>query len=158
MSIFARELEMQLHQIATFLQEDVKRQLIDDGHKATGELIDSIKAVVSKGSDMFVIEGSMAKQGVFVISGRKKGLKGIPIDALVRWIQQKGFSNDIKQTRGIAFAIQTSVKKKGIKPNDFIGKVFDTNRKLIEDKINNAIKKALDISITNLVTNAKQII
>jgi len=156
MSIFTQQLEMQLHQVATFLQEDIKRQLIDDGHTATGELVDSIKATVARGSNMYVIEGNMAKQGQFIISGRQKGAKGVPIDALVKWIQNKNFSNGVKETRGIAFAIQSSIKEKGIKADDFIGKVFDKNKGFISDKINNAVKIALDLSLTNLINNAKQ--
>lgn len=157
MSIFTTELELQLHQIAVFLQEDIKRQLIDDGHTATGGLVDSIKATVSRGSDAFVIEGHMAKQGIFVISGRDKGAKGVPIDALVKWIEIKNFSQGITDTRGLAFAIQKSIKKKGIKPSDFIGKVFKENETLIEDRIHNAIDKALNVSLDNLITNAKKL-
>lgn len=152
----SEELRRQLNVISTFLQEDIKQQLIDDEHNASGELVASIKNVVSEGSDMFVIEGSMAKQGVFVISGREVGAKGVPIDALVKWIENKGFSAGIKGTRGLAFAIQKSIKKKGIKPNDFISEVFDKNRNNINQRIEEATRKSLDVALTNLVNNAKQ--
>ena len=155
MSIFTQEIERQLYQISTFLQEDIKQILLDKGHNATGELVESIKNTVSRGSDMFTIEGSMAKQGEFVINGRL-GAKGVPIDALVKWIQNKNFSNGISSTRGLAFAIQKSIKKKGIKPDDFIGEVFDKNKGLIERKLDEAVGNALTLSLTNLVNNAQQ--
>tara|TARA_R110002167_G_scaffold174781_2_gene373732 strand:+ start:2623 stop:3099 length:477 start_codon:yes stop_codon:yes gene_type:complete len=156
MSIFTQEIERQLYQISTFLQEDIKQILLDKGHNATGELVESIKNTVSRGSDMFTIEGSMAKQGEFVINGRLIGAKGVPIDALVKWIQNKNFSNGISSTRGLAFAIQKSIKKKGIKPDDFIGEVFDKNKGLIERKLDEAVGNALTLSLTNLVNNAQQ--
>ena len=155
---FTQQLEMQLYQIATFLKEDIKQQLLDDGHRATGELIESINTVVSKGSDMFVIEGMMGKTGLFIITGRQAGAKGVPIDALVKWIENKGFSDGIRSTRGIAFAIQKSIKEKGIKPDDFIGKVFEKDRDLIYQKLQSAAYDALNVSLTNLINNANKFI
>ena len=96
MSVFTEEINRQLYQISTFLQEDIKQILIDDGHTATGELVNSIKNTVSTGSGVFVIEGHMAKHGEYIIRGRKEGAKGIPIKALIKWISQKNFSSGIK--------------------------------------------------------------
>lgn len=152
------ELEAQLLMIAAYLETEIKNQLLENGHKATGQLIESISNTVSRGSNMFVIEGSMAKQGAFVISGRAKGLKGVPIDALVNWIKAKNFSTTIKSTRGLAFAIQKSIKEKGIKPDDFIGDTFEKNRNRISRDVEQAIEKSLDFALTNLVNNAKQFI
>ena len=152
---FNQTLEMNLYQIATFLKADIKQQLIDDGHRATGELVDSINTAVIQGSNMWVIEGSMAKQGEYIIRGRQAGSKGVPIDALVKWIENKNFSDGVSSTRGLAFAIQKSIKKKGIKPDDFISKVFEKNRDLIGRKLDEAVYNALDASLTNLVNQAK---
>lgn len=151
----ANQLEQSLHVIATYLREDIKQRLIDDGHEATGELINSIKTIVGRESSMYKIDGFMAKQGVFIISGRSAGAKGIPIDALVKWIENKNFSDGIKNTRGLAFAIQTSIKKKGIKPNDFIGKSFDENRLFIGNRLMDAVSEQMHLSITNMINNAK---
>lgn len=152
----ANQLEQSLHVIATYLREDIKQRLIDDGHEATGELINSIKTVVGRESSMYKIDGFMAKQGVFIISGRSAGAKGVPIDALVKWIENKNFSDGIKSTRGLAFAIQTSIKKKGIKPNDFIGKSFDANRVFIGNSLHQAVSDQMHISIKNMINHSKQ--
>ena len=150
------ELYIQLQVMARFLEAQIKQRLIQTGHKASGALEKSIEAVVKRGSDMYVIEGSMAKQGEFVIRGRQAGLKGVPIDALVKWIENKGFTDSAKSTRGIAFAIQTNIKKKGIKPDDFIGHVFDVNKANIDQQLSRAAEKALDLELTNLINRAKQ--
>lgn len=153
--VFTKEIEMQLYQIATFLKADIKQQLLDDGHRATGELIESIETVVAKGLNVFTIEGYMGKQGLFIINGRKAGAKGVPIDALVKWIENKGFSDGARDTKGIAFAIQKTIIKEGIEPDDFIGKVFEKDKDLISKKINDAAYNALNVSLTNLINNAK---
>lgn len=150
------ELEIQLNEIAEFLKKDIQDILLADGHKATGELISSIENTVIKGSDMYVIEGSMAFQGQFIITGREKGKKGVPISALVDWIRNKKFVDGIKKVRGVAFAIQKSIIDNGIKPNDFIEKAFDKSRDRIEVNIDQAVEKALDFALTNLINNAKQ--
>lgn len=158
MSIFTEEINRQLNIISVFLQEDMKQILLDEGFNATGELINSIKNTVSTGSNMFVIEGHMAKHGEYIIRGRKAGLKGIPVDALIKWIQNKNFSNGIKSTRGLAFAIQKSVIKKGIKPNDFIETTFKKNEAKLDREMNQAVERALDLSLTNLINNSKQFV
>lgn len=150
------ELSNQLNVIADYLKVEIQNILEEKGHRATGELIRSIENTVSKGSDMYVIEGSMALQGRFIITGREKGKKGVPVDALVKWIENKNFSDGIKSTRGLAFAIQKSIIDKGIKPNDFIGDVFDRNRDRMENSLLDANEKALDLALTNLINNAKQ--
>ena len=150
-------LETELNTIARFLEQAIREQLVEDGKIASGELVKSIENVVSRGSNSFVIEGSMAEQGKFVISGRKVGAKGVPIDALVRWIEQKNFSTGVKSTRGLAFAIQKNIKEKGIEPNDFIETVFQRFEGQIDRDINNAIEQALDVELTNLITNAQRL-
>ncbi len=154
--IFNTTLESNLLSIAAFLENDIKEILLEKGHKATGELISSIKNTVSRGSSSFTIEGRMGKQGIYIISGREKGLKGIPVDALVRWIENKKFSSGIKSTRGLAFAIQKSIKKKGIKPDDFISEVFEKRAGRIEKKINDSVEVALEASLTNLINKARK--
>ena len=166
---FNQTLEMNLYQIATFLKADVKQQLIDDGHRATGELVDSINTAVIQGSNMWVIEGSMAKQGEYIIKGRKIGETGVPLSAIQKWIDNKNFSNGISDksllkiktggkyagTSPLSYLIQRGIKEKGIEPDDFIGKVFEKNRDLIGAKLDEAVYNALDASLTNLINNAK---
>lgn len=157
MSIFSDTLTRDLNQISIFLQEDIKQILIDDGHTASGDLVRSIKNVVTQGTNSFTIEGTMFIQGQFIISGRKKGVKGVPIDALIDWIRNKNFVEGIKKTRGIAFAIQKTIIKKGIKPDDFIEKAFNKNITRIESRLNDSIEEALDLSIENLIKNAQKV-
>lgn len=165
----ANQLEQSLHVIATYLREDIKQRLIDDGHTATGELVDSIKTVVSREVSMYVVNGYMAKQGIFIISGREKGAKGVPLEALQKWVENKPFSNGIdaklllKIESGkfegfspMAIISQRNIKLRGIKPNDFIGKSFDANRVFIGNSLHQAVSDQMHISIKNMINHAKQ--
>ena len=58
----------------------------------------------------------------------------------------------------MAFAIQKTVIKKGIKSDDFISEVFEKRAVRIENKISDIVEDALELSLTNLVNNAKKFV
>lgn len=85
---------------------------------ASGNLRNSIKAIPFK--DAIGIE--MDSYFRFVQSGRKSNKKGVPVDALIKWINERGLTGKDKKgkrmsTRSFAFAIQRNIKKFGI-PSD----------------------------------------
>ena len=61
----------------------------------------------------------------FVNAGRKPGTKGVPIDVLVEWIRRKRLNMEGKRERSVAFAMQRSIRDKGINPSRFIDKSID---------------------------------
>jgi len=88
---------------------------------ASGSLKDSIKVVPKK--DGLSIE--MNDYGQFVQSGRLAGKKGVPISAIIKWIKDRKLKGRDKKGRYIkdvsfAFAIQTNIKKFGIKPSNWL--------------------------------------
>lgn len=149
-------LEQKLFQLATFLEAEIKRQLIDDEHRASGKLVDSIKNIVSQGADSFTIEGEMLIYGGAIISGRRAGTKRIPVDALIEYLNNLNFSSDVKRTRGVAFHIQKRIFEEGIEEDDFLDKVFDQNEQKIESDIFEATEQDLTIALNNLITQAQQ--
>lgn len=58
----------------------------------------------------------------FVNAGRKPGTKGVPIDVLVEWIRRKRLNMEGMRERSVAFAMQRSIRARGIKPSRFIDK------------------------------------
>lgn len=152
------DLESGLYEIAAFLENDIRAILLEKGHNVTGELVRSIKNTVSKGSDSYFIDGEMLIYGGAIIKGRQKGAKGIPIRALVEYLQNRGFTQSVKEITGIAFAVQSKIKRDGIKPDDFIGEVFDKREGRIDNKLSQIVEKSLDISLTNMINNAKQFV
>ena len=156
MGIFTEEIERNLHQLSTFLQEDIKQVLIDDGHVGSGALVQSIKNTVETSISGMSIVGEMLIYGGAVIKGRRAGVKRIPVDALIEYLKAKNFSSDIKRTRGVAFHIQKRIFEEGIKPDDFLQKALDKNEFKIENSIIEASERALDLLFTNMINNANK--
>jgi hypothetical protein len=53
-------------------------------------------------------------------SGRKSGGKKVPIMALVEWIKGKNLNKGKKTDTQLAFAIQTAIWKRGLKPKNIL--------------------------------------
>jgi hypothetical protein len=100
---------------------------------ASGSLKNSIE-VKTKGNTE--IDISMNDYGQWVQSGRAAGKKGVPISAIISWIKARGLKGRNKKGRYIkdtsfAFAIQTNIKKFGIKRSDWYDVAIDN---LLENK------------------------
>ena len=88
-------------------------ELALQGHNATGTLINSITTNVLSAPNASILFGEFVYYGRFVDLG-KTGARRVPIDALIKWIKQKGFESVAKKIRGMAFAIQKTIFEKGI--------------------------------------------
>jgi hypothetical protein len=130
---------MDLERIAPIIEEIMKKTLEQKrypfgfskfrgiGDKvASGKLRDSITVTVVKRSEDETILQVMAEQySQWVQSGRLPGKKGVPITALEKWIKDRNIQGRDKKGRYIkrrsfAFAIQSNIKKFGIRPSNFL--------------------------------------
>jgi hypothetical protein len=130
---------MDLERIAPIIEEIMKKTLEQKrypfgfskfrgiGNKvASGKLRDSITVTVVKRSEDETILKVMAEQySQWVQSGRLPGKKGVPIAALEKWIKDRNIQGRDKKGRYIkrrsfAFAIQSNIKKFGIRPSNFL--------------------------------------
>lgn len=59
----------------------------------------------------------------YVESGRRIGAKGVPISALLEWMRRKGI--DPGKRNGRAWAIQSAIRARGIRPRPFLQKALD---------------------------------
>lgn len=127
--------------------------------KFNDDLVDAVKAtMISKGVDKSsdLVKSIEFKQvnGVFqmlandyyeyVSTGRRRGARKVPIIDLVNWIKDQG----IRPRRGqslnqLAFAIQTSIFRNGIKGKKYIDAVEDVVGDVAELKLGEGIEKAL---------------
>jgi hypothetical protein len=99
---------------------------------ASGKLRNSIQ-VQATGNYIEVMAEDYFK---WVQSGRLPGKKGVPIEALEKWIKSRGLIGRDKKgrfikTRSFAFAIQNNIKKFGIRPANFLDTAIET---LAEDE------------------------
>lgn len=148
-------LKNKLDNLKSLIVEDIRRDLLENRHKASGELINSIKVDVVPKIDGFDIEQKMAIQGEYVNIGRKRGLKGVPISALMEWIRHKNFTDGIKNTKGIAFAIQKKIIKDGIRPDPFIERFIGRNKSVIFQMLKEILGNEINADFRNTIIKHK---
>jgi hypothetical protein len=135
---------MNLEKITPVIQETLQKTLSEKkypfgfakykgiGDKvASGQLRDTIDVQSKKEGNDTVIEVFMQEYGQWVQSGRLPGKKGVPIDAIEKWIKYRGLLGRDKKGRFIkrrsfAFAIQTNIKKFGIRPSNFLDDTLES--------------------------------
>lgn len=129
---------MDLSAIAPIIQNKLKELLYQKkypfgfakykgiGNKvASGKLVNSIQVVTKQSKDKTVIQVLAEDYLTFVQSGRLPGKRGVPLDQIEDWIKSRGLQGRDKKGRFIkrrsfAFAIQTNIKKFGIRPANFL--------------------------------------
>ena len=102
-----------LTDLARRLLEMEAQEIIAQGHKATGALIDSFENPVRDIPNGIEIEGRMNRYGLALEKKRQPG-KPPPISALIQWVQVKGLGSTNKSVRSIAYAIQRAIMLEGI--------------------------------------------
>lgn len=137
-----------LQAIADALVDGIRIALADANLDGT-KLQQSIEAEVSNGD---TVTAYMIEYGQWVVSGRRKFAKKVPIAALLDWIKRKGISGRNAKGRfithnSLAFAIQNGIYKNGIAGRDFvspaIGKDFlDLCEKVILDALEREVDRA----------------
>lgn len=109
-------------EIADFIRDTLQMELLNQGHVASEALFNSIECVTRKTLSAFDFTAQSVYYAQFVNDGRKKGVKGIPLGTLLNWIRLRKFELHGKKEASVAFAIQNSIKQKGIKASRFIDK------------------------------------
>ena len=137
-----------------------KRRRIDSSGKLRKSINYSLKT--HKNSFSFFIE--MEDYGEWVDKGRKPG-KGIPKDALFKWIKTKPIrvrdlktNSFVKQTesriKSLAFLINRKIKEEGIAATNFLKEPFDKKFKDLPNELLEAyaldLEKFLENSLDNL--------
>ena len=93
------------NKVGKLIIASLQKELIEQGHDATGNLINSFEQRVIEVPNSIVLEILMDDYGIYVNEGRAKKRKKVPISALVKWIEQKAIVNGDKKVKSLAFAI-----------------------------------------------------
>lgn len=103
---------------AKVIEESVKASLVNIGLKDS-KLYESVEVSIQNDS----ISVIMPEYYKYVESGRRAGVKKVPHRVLVKWLKEKKIrSNNYNE---LAWKIQNSIFKKGIKPRPFLNKAID---------------------------------
>ena len=148
------QISNKLQFIADYLQDEMIRQLLEQGHSATGKLVQSVKNQVRETTKGWQIIGRSLFYGVYVDRGRPAGIKKVPISALINWIVAKRFESDKKKIRSMAFAVQYNIWKNGIKDPKKLGWITNTlkeNEGRIKQDIETIFSQVIKLGIANMV-------
>lgn len=124
-------------EIADLIRDMLQMELLNTGHVASEALFNSIECVTSKTISAFEFTASALYYAPFVNDGRKKGVTGVPLDALISWMRLRKFDLHGAKEASVAFAMQMSIKRKGIKASRFVDRAaskIDKSRRL-EQKV-----------------------
>jgi len=152
--------ERDLDNVGQFIINELAKELIKQDHSATGKLIDSLDYRTTSSSVGQTLLIEMLDYGKFVNTGRKKGARKVPIQALVDWIKQKGIATNNKKALGIAFAIQKTIEKEGSptirsrrngKKTEFVDDTLERIESDINRRLEEAAFKTVEVQIDNLV-------
>lgn len=134
-----------LIEIAAMLTDALKASLGSIGLDGT-KLQDSIESEVNGDK----VTAYMIYYGQWVVSGRRKFTKKVPVSALIDWINKKGItatlpSGKTMSVNRLAFAIQNAIYKNGIKGRDFIKPaVSDDFIRIAEEMILEALEEEFE--------------
>ena len=141
----------------------LQKELLGQGHKATGDLINSFEQRVIELPNSIVIEILMNEYGIYVNEGRKTGGKKVPISVLVEWIERKAIASGDKDVKSMAFAIQNTIHKEGIptkgsfkfsnngRRKGFIDFVIDNELDGVYNELEQQVFKGYDDAIATIV-------
>jgi hypothetical protein len=134
------------NKVGKLIIASLQKELIQQGHQSSGNLVNSFEQRVIEVPNSIVIEILMDEYGIYVNEGRKTGGKKVPINVLVDWIERKAIVNGDKEVKSLAFAIQQTIHKEGI-PTKGSFKFSNNGRRkgfidfVIDNKLDNAINE-----------------
>lgn len=125
-----------LQELGQMMVQDMTNYLLVNKKSASRKLVESINFRIEDGIlETINLNIYGEDYGKWVNVGRKKKAKRVPISALIEWATIRGLETGEKKLRQLAFAIQTNIWKKGIKPTPFIEFTLKRNAQKITDKV-----------------------
>jgi hypothetical protein len=153
------------NKIAKLIISSLQKELIEQGHKATGNLVNSFEERVIELPNSMVLEILMDDYGIYVNNGRKSGGKKVPIDVLVKWIERKGIASGDKEVKNAAFAIQNKIWQEGSptsgsfkftnngRRTGFIDFVIDNKLNEVYNELEQEVFEGYDAAIATIVND-----
>ena len=168
-------IKAELDKLGSRLLKEFAKELINQGHKATGSLINSFRKDILFNPSGYRLTFWCNDYGLYLEKKRQAG-KYVPIAPLMKWIAQKGMASSNKEVRSIAFAISRAIYLEGIpttgrrtpkgkgsfrfskvgRRTAWISHTAKTNKDIIKDSISKAFKTEINTSITNYIRNTNK--
>ena len=124
--------------------------LVKYGVEKNSKLIKSMEYEYDDKQDMFVLIANDYFQ--YLSTGRKKGIKKVPIKDLISWIKEKNILVK-KSINNTAFAIQTAIYKNGIKGKKYINPLLDVSVDMISEYTAEELSEIIVNDIADAIEN-----
>lgn len=169
--ILLQKIKSSLIELGDFAVQQVVKELLNQGHKASGDLVESVQSEFNRRVWIFECAISYLKYGVYLEKGiksneYKKGPSREEIDGLLNWLRMKRLVAKIdKAARNFAFAIAYSHRKDGFptpnarkySPNGrtrrFQSIAINIIAKKADELLTKHLAEAMDLVIENTVNN-----
>lgn len=145
-----------LDTLAIELEGYLKENLKKYGKTVSKDLYNSIKVEVKEFTDSFQIIGKSLYYGQFVERGRKAGGKRVPLNVLLQWVKARGLASGNKEISKIAWAVQTSIHKKGIKAAPFVADTLKEQQAHIRTQLMMAFENIIQINVIDMVRKTNE--
>lgn len=147
-----------LGEYAKFIEDQYKRNLEMNGHKATGKLISSVHTVVNIGDKSMSVDMYLEDYYKYVEKGRNRG-KMPPVNAILDWVKVK-LNLPTEKQNGVAWAIAKNMEKIGspsrdslpVEPTYDLKTAKETTDNLYWAKIEQALQKDLKENLTSIAS------
>lgn len=156
----AINIEDGLQLIGDFMVDKLVKILDVQGHRASGQLQDTMRSVVNstaKGFTITIIGKDYAK---FVERGTPRGVK-VSIEALSEWIETKGIATGDIDVKSLAFLIQRKIFKEGTiqfreNKKGFVEVMLDANATLIFQMVTRLFTEQVALSLSETISKNKR--
>lgn len=161
------EIKQGLEVIGEFLVSELRKELEAQNHRATGNLIDTMRSVVKVGATGYEIEIFAENYAKFVDEGFGAG-KWVSVYALAEWVERKGIATGEKNIKSAAFAIRRKIFDEGMptkgsyafsgngRRKDFLKIIIDEQTETIFNMVLEVFAEFADLTITNAINKNKQ--
>ena len=146
--------------IGQFIVEKLWAVLHQEGHVASGDLVNSLRYKVKEGGTGFEIVVIGKDYAESVEKGLPPGIWVSPY-ALADWIEAKGIATGEIEVKSLAFAIRQTIYDKGTiqfrkKKKGFIEVMLDNHSKQIFQMVLDLFTKEFRLSLTNTIKKHQQ--
>lgn len=138
-----------------------KAELIAEGKRATGELINSVRGEVVIQNDTYSAVLNVADYYKYVEWGRKRGGKMPPISAILKWVRVKPviarpntLTGRVPTQQQLAWAIAKSIQQNGIEPTYSLRETNNATFNAFEQRLKDALTADLEGTAYTLVKSA----
>lgn len=139
-------LQAALEEYGNVIAEQYKSNLKANGHKATGNLINSITSHITVNGYEYAIELTLEDYYKYVEEGRRPG-KFPPVSKILEWVKVKRIlptpmaNGKLPTEKQLAFLISRKIAEKGTKGTYDLEKAMDTTINEWDEKITDALDK-----------------